>query len=375
MPDVRELPALRPVPYDVVTREEFQAELQQVFDEQVDQDALAGQGRFLQRLGLLPPDSDLGELLLDLTGGGLAAYYRSDLEQIKIIERSEPFGPLDRVFVAHEYTHALQDQHFDMDANRITDLSEGDAALAQLAAIEGDASAAMVVWAQQNLSMQEMLEFLTSALAFNDPTALADMPLILSRQAEFPYSDGLTFETLLQQRDGWAAVNETIRNPPPSTEQILHPEKYDSGEAPIEVDLVDLSAALGEGWSRTYLDTLGELNIQILAAGDERPDPVLPGFPGGEWPHGDAAAGWGGDRVAMWEGPGGEWVIVWLTAWDTTTDANEFAVRVDELKTRFGGPAQVERIVVVDALPPQDLVRLVIASDATLLNEANAALH
>src|SRR4029453_9039671 len=107
-------------------------------------------------------------------------------------------------------------------------------------------------------------------------------------------------------------------NPPASTEQVLHPEKYAAHEAPVDVTLPsDLAAKMGAGWSKGLEDTLGEFQLKVwldqVAAGNGAPSPT------------EAAAGWGGDRVMLLDGPSGARAIALKTAWDTPADAQQFA--------------------------------------------------
>jgi hypothetical protein len=131
-------------------------------------------------------------------------------------------------------------------------------------------------------------------------------------------------------------VNDALTTPPVSTEQILHPEKFAAGEAPAEVPVPDLLDQLGPEWQVAYEQTLGELGIQIIAAGGEVPDGALPGLPV-DWPHQEAAAGWGGDRLVMYESSDGHWRIEWTSEWDSAADALEFRSRIDELSGTFSG--------------------------------------
>ena len=331
VPAIRGLEALAPVPYEFISREQFQDDLIELQFEEVPEDRLRAEERVLKRLGLLADDADLLELLLDLYGGGVAAFYRPDTKRFYIIERDQPFGPGDRIIVAHEYTHALQDQHFDLDGTRIKDLSEGDAALGQLGAIEGDATLTMQLWMLENLTLQEQLEaFLDSLEQLDDPT-LANTPPILRRQLEFPYAEGFGFIQEIHRLGGFDAVDAALSTAiPASTEQVLHPAKYLANEAPVDVVLPDLTPVLGDGWQVSYEQTIGELLMQVWAAGGESPPDAIPGLPI-EWPHAETVAGWGGDRLAMYEHPDGRWALAWRIVWDTTTDAIEFRDRSHEL--------------------------------------------
>lgn len=367
VPPIRDLEPLRDVPYEMVTREQFQADLQVLLEEELDPEVLAAEERVLKRLGLLPDDLDLQSLLLELYGAGVAAYYQPANGTFYVIERDAPFGPLDRMYVAHEYTHALQDQHYDLEGTRMTDQSQGDAVLAQLAAVEGDASWLMVLWAQQHLTFEELFEILTESLAPADAELLEGMPPILVRQLTFTYNEGLTFVSGIQQEDGWEAVNQIFAEPPASTEQVLHPEKYFAGEAPVTVDIPDLAGALGGGWVRTYEQIFGELNVQILATADEEAPEAVPGMPV-TYPFAEVAAGWGGDRLHMYEDGGDGWAIVWELEWDSPADADEFVARIEELQETLDGESDIVEV------GPQT-VRLLLANDTVTLTTLTAALE
>jgi hypothetical protein len=358
VPPIRELDATSDVPYQFVSRDDFRQELIDTADEDTTPEWRAAEERFLKRMGMLPADADLQAMLVDLYGAEVAAYYRPETGTFYIIERDKPFGPSDKVTVAHEYTHALQDQHFDLEGARIKDPAEGDAILAQLAVIEGDATLTSQEWMIANLTPQEQIQLLNEALGELDTSQLENMPLVLRRQLEFPYTEGFLFTRDIYGLGGYEAVNQALQTPPASTEQILHSDKYYAGEQPVAVNLTDLTSTLGEGWSNVYQQTMGELNVQILATGGEQPPVNIPGLPV-EWPHQEVAAGWGGDRLNMYEGPDGAWLIDWQTAWDSNGDAQEFAARMNELQSTFGGESRV----VVNS----EGVKVVIASDPALL--------
>ncbi len=324
VPPIRGLEPTTNVPYELISREQFRQDLIALNDAAVPPAQRATEERFLKRMGLLPADADLNALLLALYGGQAAAFYRPDTGRFYVVQGDQPFGPADEITVAHEYTHALQDQHFDLEGTPVSDPSQGDAALGQLAVIEGDATLTMQQWANQNLSIQELIEAFAASLAqLNDP-ALANAPPILRRQLEFPYTDGFAFVSQLYELGGYDAINAALSTAvPASTEQILHPDKYLANEAPIDVTLPDATSALGEGWQVTYRQTLGELVMQVWAAGNDT-----------------AVDGWGGDRLNMYEGPDGAWIIVWVTAWDTQADADEFFARAFDVASplAFGRP-------------------------------------
>ena len=95
--------------------------------------------------------------------------------------------------------------------------------------------------------------------------------------------------------------------PPASTEQVLHPEIYVSGEQPAEVADPDVAALLVSGWTSVESSTVGEamLGIWLGAQGVSQSDADV------------AAAGWGGDRLSVASGPNDEWGMAWRIDWDT----------------------------------------------------------
>lgn len=341
VPAVRELQPTREVPYEFITREQFQEDLVELNDADVPLQVRQAEERLYKRLGLLPADADLDALVQELYGAQVLAYYQPENGQFYVIGGDKPLGATDKIVVAHEYTHALQDQHFNLKDNTISDPEQGDAQLAQLAVIEGDATLTSQLWASDNLGFGEMLQMLLEGLGQLDESALDDMPLILRRDLEFPYTEGFLFATALHDDGGFGAVNQALQTPPESTEQILHPEKYFAHEAPIEVNLEDISNALGTGWSLVYQQTLGELGIQIMATGGVVPAGAVPGLPV-EWPHQDVAEGWGGDRLNMYEGPNDAWRIEWKTDWDTGADAISFRSRISQLSNTFAGSTDIQ---------------------------------
>lgn len=353
VPPLRGLEPRAAVPNRILDAAGLHAELVRLFDEAATPAEYAAGSRFGERMGLLPAGSDLRALQLALLEEEALGFYDQDTRQMTLVQRrGAAFGPLERATLAHEFTHALQDQHFGLADLGLDDLAQGDRALARLALVEGDASLLMQQWAAENLSFAEALKVLLQALDPRQQAVLAGMPPILQRQLMFPYLDGLAFVTGLQAGGGWTAVDAAYSRPPDSTEQILHPEKYAAGEGPVAVTAPDDLGRLGAGWTETLADTLGELTISVWlepAAGTK--DAAA------------AAAGWGGDRVAMYEGPDGAWLIVWSTAWDTSADGAEFAAAAAAsggrgVRVVGGGPPAA----------PDRFVLVVLASDADLLD-------
>ena len=318
----------------VIDATQLAKNLEAEFDATYDAKAIKDSEDLLITLGLLPPGSSLRKLTLDFQGGQVAGYYSPDKNELFVVSRSARVGPADEATYAHEFTHQLQDQHIDLDALGIDSIDQSDRALARLALIEGDATSVQTTWMTQFLTAAELGEVFAASL---DPAALEafnNAPPYLRETALFPYQDGLALVLRLSTAGGYDAMDAAFEDPPDSTEQVLHPDKYLDHEAPLVVKLpADLAATSGSGWSVEAEDTLGELILRIwLVQGGVASVTAL-----------EAAAGWGGDRVALLRGPGGEIVVRLSTKWDTAADADEFAAAAQTAATAFGG--LVDRLV------------------------------
>jgi hypothetical protein len=290
---------------------------------------VAANERLLKGLGLLPADANLGDLYVKLLGEQVAGLYSPDDKKLYVVSRSGNLGPAEKTTFAHEYTHALQDQNFDLSSLKLDETGEGDRGIARLSLVEGDATLVMTLWQIQHLSQIELLQLIGQSLNPEVSGSLDAMPAYLRESLLFPYTAGLAFVQALQATGGWGAVNDAFTNPPASTEQVLHPEKYAAREAPVDVTLpADLAAKMGAGWSKGLEDTLGEFQLKVwldqVAAGSSAPSPT------------EAAAGWGGDRVMLLDGPSGARAIALKTAWDTPADAQQFAEAAGPVVANLG---------------------------------------
>lgn len=324
VPPIRGLQPKKEVPLRLIDRATFQQQLAVELAKENPPEVLAATTRLWERLGLLPPGSDLQKLSLELLGASAIGVYFPDRDEMAVIDAAARLRPLDRLTIAHEYTHALQDQHFGLDELPVDDPAEGDRGLAQLAMVEGDATQLMFEWAQEHLTPLELLSIGVGALDPEQQALLERMPPILQRQLAFPYLEGQAFIADVQATGGWRAVDRLWAAPPLSTEQVLHPEKYRAGEKPVDVEVPAAVAALGGGWKEALQDTLGEVNIGVWLAQGQAAG-AAPG----------ASEGWAGDRVASYEGPNGSWGISWRTAWDSPADAAEFRTSAATVLTQL----------------------------------------
>jgi hypothetical protein len=260
-------------------------------------------------LGLLPPGTDLGEAVASMYGDGVAGYYDPRSGRMRIVEGAQTANRvLYEMTVAHELTHALEDQRFGFDLGRLA--NGDDAALAYTALIEGTATAMMYRYVERRFGPEEAFGGL-AASAFA-PTG--NLPPFLMAQLLFPYTAGEAFVARLLDvgRDDWTVVNAALRvRPPVSSEQVMHPRAYLEGDEPRRVSLGGPVAALGDGWRPLRATTMGEwMTGRLLARAG-----------GTSWS--DAAAGWGGDRAVLL-GRGDDRALVARWTWDSRRDVRQF---------------------------------------------------
>jgi hypothetical protein len=323
---LRGLQPTAPVARDVLDEAGLKAYITNSFNADNPASFVTSTERLYKALLLMPQDESLESLYIELLTSQVAGLYDDKTKKMYVVSKSGAIGPAEEVTYAHEYTHALQDQHFGLRSVVGDAKDQGDRTLARTALVEGDATLVMSLWAQANLSVAELTRIATAT----DPASqavMAKMPAILRESLLFPYTSGLTLALGDFQRGGFAAINARFASPPDSTEQILHPDKLAAGEKPVPVAFpADFAARLGSGWTVPLQDTLGEFQLEILLrdAGGVASDVSS-----------KAAAGWGGDRVALVEGPGGATGVALDTVWDTTADAAEFAAALDGLRGKL----------------------------------------
>ena len=148
---------------------------------------------------------------------------------------------------------------------------------------------------------------------FSNSPELAQAPRIIGETLGWEYNAGLGFAFRLYLENGFDTINEAFDDPPRSTEQIIHPEKYLAGETPHPVELPDLAAALGNNWSLHDTGVLGELLTNVYL------DTFL-----ADQVARDAAEGWGGDRYVLLKNDEAATLLALRFSWDTPADAAEF---------------------------------------------------
>jgi hypothetical protein len=351
---MRGLELRRQVPVRVLSLGEFERMLREKIDAELPPTRARGLGLAFEALGWVEPPFNLRETLLNLILTQAAAVYDPETDAYLFIEGVADSQLVDMIS-SHELVHALTDQHFDLDRLMMRPAREGrlteDQGQAMRFLVEGDATYVMMMRTVMGMlahvpgrspsgagldeaglaaSLRTSLETLAampysmqvqtmlagaSALGGRigaSVAALDSLPVVLVRPLLEAYLRGALLVADLRARGGWAAVDSLYRNPPASTEQVLHFNKlYPERDAP-RIPALKTSEIQPSGTKILCEETLGELYVRTLfETGDMAGEAA------------ELAAGWDGDRLVVSEGDK-SWSVVWVTLWDGEEEASAF---------------------------------------------------
>jgi hypothetical protein len=293
-------------------------------------DDLRALGRLAAAGGVLPEGTDLASLAASFTAISAGATYSPLDKQVLVVEKFK-----DETLLTHEFTHALQDQHFDLMRLLIVRPFNFDRTESLFAVIEGDAMNVQRRLEQGDaygrLPPDEIMKQEDARFRDYRKEIGAFFPPLLTETFIFRYREGARFVEAVRRSRGERGVDLLFQRPPASTEQVLHPEKYEAGEAPREVSLSE-AAFQTSGWTSVTSTPLGEIGVRgLLMAGVKEKEATR------------AAAGWGGDRAYLFEKAGSEApLFVWKTIWDKRADAEEFFLAYNSLLRARKGAQAVE---------------------------------
>jgi hypothetical protein len=327
--ELRGLRFRRRVPVTVESPARLARRLLRVLEEETDRGELVRQGRALELLGQLPPGTDLPRLLEGVQAESVLGFYLPGRPPKGglYVRSARGVDPYARVVLAHELTHAVTDQHFDLTRADRLEAATGreDELAAYSGLVEGDATLTMQRYLAERLTPAEQLD--AGLVASSQRTPIRDAaPPVIRESLLFPYQEGLRFVRRLYQEGGWAAVNRAYRDPPTSTEQLLHPERYlRDRDRPQAVAVPDLSGRLGAGWQSSAQLGFGELDARLLLQ-EELPVTAAEA----------AAAGWDGGRLRTFQ-RGPRTALVLRTVWDSAAEAGQFCTAMRRWAgARFG---------------------------------------
>ncbi len=321
--------------HNVLTKDQLREKVTNDFFKNYTKADAANDSRILSAFGLLPAGFDLMNFYLDLYTEQVAGFYDSETKEMYVVQ-GEKFGGPERLTYAHEFTHALQDQTYDLrDGLNLRDeycKDHSQYCNATSSLIEGDATTTSYSWFFEFGTAQdrsEMQDFSTS----NASPVYDSAPEYMKQDFIFPYQQGMEFFQSLLDR-GFDSIAQAYTDPPDSSEQILHPDRYPSDQ-PVDLTQIDLSASLGDGWTQINQDVLGEWYTYLVLAEGYQREFRLP-----QDQARTAAAGWQGDRYsAYWNEAEQQFALEQRWLWDRPQDTQEFWDALQAYgQARWGNP-------------------------------------
>ena len=346
--DLRHLRFKQPVEVVVKTPSEAESMMEadlmrDTTDQRLEADAVAG-----EVTGLYPTGLDLKAASLKLLKSQVAGFYDPHAKDMVLVEGGADIGiwnsaaqfmiqrdVVGEMLLAHELTHALQDQNFDLGASLDKVKDNDDRTLALKSVAEGDATIAGFAYAAGRMdnstadALANNLKQLPVALAAEVPNT----PEGLSAPLLFQYTEGARFVDEAYRRGGWPGVDALYRRPPQSSHQILHPALYFDSTAPIpQIELAGYEQIM-TGWKKIDDDTYGELLLRVILERNLGKQSNELGL----------ATRWIADRIIILQQSRGVNVI-WMLAFADPQTASHFAVVYQTLLDRLLGDSTPHRI-------------------------------
>ncbi|MGA9585827.1 MAG: hypothetical protein WBQ95_10905 [Terracidiphilus sp.] len=349
------LPIKSDVKRRLTTRADVERYLTEKFDEDEDAKRMQRSEIVLKKFGLLDRDFNLKPFLLALLKEQIEAYYDPKTKTVNMLDwiSVDEQKPV----LAHELTHALQDQHLDLD--KWSDQTPPDVSLnssedsdhlakdefdtAREAVTEGQATAVMMdnilkPMGKSLIGDPEIVDFIKGQMAGSDNSPmLARAPLLLSESLLFPYREGLSFEQdVWMDRGQTAAFTGALDRPPSSSWEIMNPREYEQGHVPAVPYLPDIHPLVDKTYRPYDIGQVGQLDLHILAGlfgGDSAARDLTPAWDGGIY--------WAGQRLNATPAEQASTKSIslfYLSVWKNAASAQAFAhLYADELGRKYSG--------------------------------------
>ena len=350
------LPIQNTVKRQITTRPAVESYLKEKFDEDQSAKRLQRGEIVLKKFGLLDRDFALKPFLLALLKEQIEAYYDSKTKTVYMldwvdIEEQKPV-------LAHELTHALQDQHSDLekwsdqtpddvsiDSSGDTDhLAKDEMDTAREAVTEGQATAVMMDYILKPMGKSlvkdpEVMDLVKQQMAASeDSPILARAPLLLTESLLFPYREGLSFEQDVWMDQGQAAAFAgALDHPPTSSWEILNPREYEKRHIPAVPLLPDIHPLVDKLYKPYDIGQIGQLDLHILTeiyAGDNAARDLTPAWDGGLY--------WAGQRLSAKtpaeQASTNSLALFYLSVWKNADSAQTFArIYSNNLGRKYSG--------------------------------------
>jgi len=342
------LPIRETVKRRLVSRDEVVAFIEKHMAEDEDAQRLKRSESVLKKFGLLPRDFNLQKFLLALLREQVAGYYDPATKTVNLLDWVDV--EQQRPVLAHELTHALQDQSFGLEkwmktgstdiatskrAPTSADIETDEIQTAHQAVVEGQAMAVLIDYmlaptGQSLITSPQIVEALKAGMLVGtaDSVQFRNAPNFLKEVMTFPYRYGVDFVTaVLVAKGKEAAFQGIFRNPPTSSREIMEPKAYLSNEKIPPLNLPDF-ATLTKNYERFDVGAMGEFDVALLVdeyAGEETSHKIYPQWRGGYYYAGRSK----GDPTAPL-------ALFYVSRWATPESASEFAaIYAGSLKTRY----------------------------------------
>lgn len=335
----------RPVAVSVADKAGFIDYAKDRMDRTTTEDQLWADDKIAKLLGLFDPKKDLLETQMTFLESQVGGFYDPETESFALMKSFD--GGLAKIILAHELTHALDDQLFDIDGKLDELAGNADAQLAFHAVVEGSGTATMNEWTIQNIGDEISAEEMQASAELTG-AGLDEAPAVIWRPTLMVYMRGAAFlkrsELVMDGQLPTIKVDkddlvQAFTNPPRSTEQVLHPDKYwdeEERDEPKPV-AIDTSRLVEDGWNLVTEETMGEAILALATAKEKERGGLDISNPMSIFAiryTNRAAEGWGGDRYVLLTKDGQIYFRL-STVWDTEKDADQFYERMNERDPEF----------------------------------------
>ncbi|MGA8028367.1 MAG: hypothetical protein WB992_14585 [Bryobacteraceae bacterium] len=306
-----------PVPYGRMTKRQLRKFLDKRIKKTLKPDEIYSDELALKMFGLVPQDFDLKRSTIDLLTEQAAAFYDYDEKKLFLLDDSSFTS--ETTTLAHELSHALADQHFDLDKFMEDTASNDDENLAHTAVVEGQASWLMIAYGlkqagQAPAPTPEMLESVadSSETSMADYPVLKASPLYIQQSLLFPYTEGTLFFDAVYKKLGKQAFTAVFTDAPVDSAEIIHPSRYFNHQKGTKPELPKL--ALNKEGKQLTEGSVGEFDHKMLLqqyAGEPQAAALAPHLLGGEFKIVEA----GKERRP---------VLEYVSQWDSEAEAADF---------------------------------------------------
>jgi hypothetical protein len=350
------LPIRQEVKRTLTTRAEVEKYLTEKFNDDEDSKRMQRSEIVLKKFGLLDRDFDLKPFMLILLKEQIAGYYDSKTKTVYMLDWVDP--ETQKPVLVHELTHALQDQHSDLEkwndqtpsdvshnASEDNDhLAKDEMDTARTAALEGQAMAVFLDYSlkpsgRSIVKDPEILEELENQMQSSDDSpVMARAPLLLSESMLFPYKDGLNFEQDVWMDKGReAAFAGVLDRPPSSSWEVMNPRVYEQKKQSPVLVLPDIHPLLNKTYNAYDIGQVGQLDVRILSqifGGETAARELTPAWDGGIY--------WAGQRIsaksAAEQASTNSVALLYLSAWKSEASAHQFArMYANQLGRKYSG--------------------------------------